>query len=123
MLILNCTWKGKGTRIANSEILKKKKVFADDPAGFLCAGRHGYYVVLFVSLKVYFFFFFLAAPHGMWDLSCRTRDQTQAPAEEAQSLNHWTTRVVPQGVFLITLVPKEVLEKFQEKKLRALNNP
>ena len=58
MLILNCTWKGKGTRIANSEILKKKKVFADDPAGFLCAGRHGYYVVLFVSLKVYFFFFF-----------------------------------------------------------------
>ena len=28
----------------------------------------------------------------MWDLSSRTRDGTDAPALEAQSLNDWTTR-------------------------------
>ena len=38
---------------------------------------------------------FFAAPHGMWDLSSLTRDQTHAPKVEAQSLNHWTTREVP----------------------------
>ena len=31
----------------------------------------------------------------MWDLSSPTRDRTRAPAEEAWSLNHWTSREVP----------------------------
>ena len=30
--------------------------------------------------------------HCMWDLSSLTRDQTHAPAVEAQSPNCWTTR-------------------------------
>ena len=42
-----------------------------------------------------YFFFFLAAPSCLWDLSSLSRNQTQAPAVEAQSLNHWTTREVP----------------------------
>ena len=33
-------------------------------------------------------------PHGMQGLSSLTRDQTGAPAVEAQSSNHWTTREV-----------------------------
>ena len=35
----------------------------------------------------------------MWDLSSLTRDRTCTPAVEAQSLNHWTTREVPQRIF------------------------
>lgn len=31
----------------------------------------------------------------MWDVSSRTRDGTDAPALEAQSLNDWITREVP----------------------------
>ena len=31
----------------------------------------------------------------MWDLSSRTRNVTDAPALEAQSLNEWTSREVP----------------------------
>ena len=33
-------------------------------------------------------------PHGMWDLSSPTRDQTHTPGIGGQSLNHWTTREV-----------------------------
>ena len=33
-------------------------------------------------------FFFLAVPHGMWDLSSPTRDRTCPPALEAWSLNN-----------------------------------
>ena len=49
-----------------------------------------------MKLFLFFFFFLLAAPHGMWDLSSPTRDQTHAPAMEAQHLNHWTAREVPE---------------------------
>ena len=49
----------------------------------------------------FFFFFFLALPRGMCDLSSRTGDRTVPPAVGGQSLNHWTTREVPCGhVFL-----------------------
>ena len=34
-------------------------------------------------------------PCGMWGLHSPTRDQACAPAVEAQSLHHWTTREVP----------------------------
>ena len=40
-------------------------------------------------------FFFLAGPHGTWDLSSPSGDRTKASAWEAQSLNHWTAREVP----------------------------
>ena len=33
-------------------------------------------------------------PHGMWDLSFLTRDQTCAPCIGRQSHNHWTTQEV-----------------------------
>ena len=32
---------------------------------------------------------------GMWDLGPLTRDQTHTPYIESRSLNHWTTREVP----------------------------
>ena len=34
-------------------------------------------------------------PHGLWGLGSPTRDGTHAPALEARSLNHWTSREVP----------------------------
>ena len=34
-------------------------------------------------------------PHGMWDLSSPTRDQTRVPCIGRWILNHWTTREVP----------------------------
>ena len=39
-------------------------------------------------------FFFLAAPHGSWDLSSRPGIELTTPVLEAPSLNHWTTGVV-----------------------------
>ena len=50
------------------------------------------------SVKFGFFFFFLAMPCSMWDLSSPTRDQTHAPCIGSVSLNHWTTREVPSEV-------------------------
>ena len=35
--------------------------------------------ILFVCLFSFFGFFVLAAPHGMWDFSSPTRDQTHGP--------------------------------------------
>ena len=32
----------------------------------------------------------------LWDLSSETREPRRAPAGEVQSLNHWTTREVPE---------------------------
>ena len=40
------------------------------------------------------FNWFLAAPHGMWDLSYLTRDQTCSPCSGTQNLNHWTAREI-----------------------------
>ena len=34
-------------------------------------------------------------PCSLWDLSSPTRDQTQAMAVKAKSINHWTTREIP----------------------------
>ena len=44
------------------------------------------------------FFFFFTTPHGLWDLSCLTKDQSVPPAADAQSL---TTRLPgkPLGSF------------------------
>ena len=36
----------------------------------------------------------------MWDLHSPTRDCTCTPAVKEQSLNHWTIREVPLGVYL-----------------------
>ena len=49
-----------------------------------------------------FFFFFLASPHGMWDLSSPTKDWTYVlciTALEVPSLNPWAAREVPNGSF------------------------
>ena len=43
----------------------------------------------------YFFFFFLAMPCGMRDLSSPTGIEPVTPAVEARSPNHWTARGVP----------------------------
>ena len=40
--------------------------------------------------QVRFFFFLLAMPCSMWDLSSLTSDWTCVPAVEMQSPNHWT---------------------------------
>ena len=45
-------------------------------------------------LKVFIMVFFLAVPRGLWDLSSRTTDRTQALAVNAPSPNHWTTREI-----------------------------
>ena len=42
------------------------------------------------------FFFFLATPGGVWDLSSRPGIEPTLPAVEAWSLNHWTAREVPR---------------------------
>ena len=47
-------------------------------------------------LFVLFFLLFWGMPLCMWDPSSPTRDWTRAPALEARSLNHWTTREVPE---------------------------
>ena len=44
-------------------------------------------------------FFFLTVPHGMWDLSSLTRDQTHILCIQAWSLNHWTAGT-PESCFL-----------------------
>ena len=40
-------------------------------------------------------------PHGRWDLSSQTRDQTHVPCIGRQILNHWTTKEVPLFPFVI----------------------
>ena len=45
-----------------------------------------------ISNNLVVLFFFLATPHGMWDLKPLTRDQTHAPTMEIWNLNHWTDR-------------------------------
>ena len=54
----------------------------------------------FPRFILFYFYFYLAMLCGMWDLSSPTRDQTPAACiESAESLNHWTTRQVPQMSF------------------------
>ena len=57
---------------------------------------------IWASFYLFIFnFFFLAWPLSLQDLSAPTRDQTQAPAVEAQvrSSHHWPTRQVPRHPF------------------------
>ena len=49
---------------------------------------------LFLSLSLSLFFF-LAASHGMWDLSSLTRAHTHTPCSGRWSLNQWTTGNMP----------------------------
>ena len=42
---------------------------------------------------------------GMWDLSSRTRDQTQVPCIASQTLCHWVTRPIPTPSILISIFP------------------
>ena len=46
-------------------------------------------------------FFFFATPYGMQDISSLSRDRTQAPCLESQSLNHWTTRESPSPCLFV----------------------
>ena len=46
----------------------------------------------------FFFFFFLAIPHGLWDLSFLTKDQAMPPALAVWNLNHWTAGQVPECI-------------------------
>ena len=39
----------------------------------------------------------------MWDLTSPTRDQTHIPCTGQLTLNHWTTRKVPNSAFIIAL--------------------
>ena len=43
-------------------------------------------------MSVFNFFFILATPHGLWDLSSLNSDSTLALAVKALSPNHWTTK-------------------------------
>ena len=49
-------------------------------------------------------FFFFAVLQGLRDLSSLTRDQTCAPAVEAQSPHHWTAREYPSWLVLICIL-------------------
>ena len=51
------------------------------------------------------FFFFLAVPLGMQDLSPRPGIKHTIPAVEAQSLNHWTTRhtIIDSSISILLL--------------------
>ena len=55
------------------------------------------------------FFFFLAVPRSMWDLSSPTRDRTHTPALEVWSLNHWTAMEVPRTYILKALLIQHFL--------------
>ena len=48
---------------------------------------------------LFFFFFLLAASCGMWDLVPRPGIELMSSAVETWSLNHWTTREVPDLAF------------------------
>ena len=48
-----------------------------------------------------FYFYFLAMPCSLRDLSSPTRCWTQAPVVKAQSPNHWTTREFPYVAFYL----------------------
>ena len=53
------------------------------------------FIEYFTVLLSYVIVFWL---RGMWDLSSLIRDQTHTPCSGRRSLNHWTTREVPQLV-------------------------
>ena len=51
------------------------------------------------NLGLFSFFFSLAMPHGLQDLSSPPGDQNQAPTVKTLSPNHWTAREFPGVVF------------------------
>ena len=60
----------------------------------------------FIALLQYYFCIVVlfclicfSEPHGMWDLSSPTTDQTHTPCMGKGSLNHWTTREVPGNLY------------------------
>ena len=52
----------------------------------------------------FYYFFFLATPCGLWDLSSLTRDGTWATAVKAPNPNHWTAREIPGNFPLKTWI-------------------
>ena len=54
-----------------------------------------------VMASFFFSYFFLAAMHGMQDLS----SLTMAPAVEVWSLNHWTTRKFQKVTYHLCSIP------------------
>ena len=54
---------------------------------------------LVIHFELIFFCFFLASPCGMWNFP-NQEDQTCAPALEACGLNHWTTRIILELIFI-----------------------
>ena len=61
-------------------------------------------VIMFFQHAPIIFFFFLAAPWSMWDLSSLTRDWHMSPALGAQGLNHRMVRGVPLSSFFDHLI-------------------
>lgn len=60
------------------------------------------------KISVLKFFFFLAAPQGMRDLSFHNQGTNPCPCSEAQRLNHQTTGEVPGSwLLLVALLPVE----------------
>ena len=56
------------------------------------------------SFSGFCLFIFLAAPHGMWDLSFPTRDGTCTLVLGVWGLRHWTTREAPGFLGLLIFV-------------------
>lgn len=62
--------------------------------------------------------FYLAEQHGVQDLSSPAKDQASSLAEESSSLNHWTTKELPQSSKTATIKsksdnPEKMLQKMQ----------
>ena len=56
-----------------------------------------------ITLFLFYYFMFLAVPHGMPNLSSPTRVRTCAPGSGSPKLNHWISREVPQITLLIQI--------------------
>ena len=66
---------------------------------FIC--QHSCFCIILICFKKKNFFFFLAVPCSMQNLSSLIRDQTHVlPTVEAWSPNHWTTRGFPLNCLL-----------------------
>ena len=61
--------------------------------------------VMLLNILCLYLFIFFVTPHGVWDLSSLTRNQTCAPYS-GKSLNHWTAREVPILCFLNIKIQK-----------------
>ena len=52
-----------------------------------------------MNIGVHVYIYFLAMPHGLWELSSLTRIKPRPLAVRAHSPNHWTTREFPHVSF------------------------